>query len=251
MVEPRSSVIPPGATREQITQQNKEDFADSQASAEGAALLYLRLPTALVVEDLALGDSAARGVLQAGDIIRSFAGEPVTSPDQLPGALASTRPGQQVTATVVRGDDPPRDVTLTLGRSPSDPHGFLGITPAPGPPTVTGSRSRWPTSAGRRPGCMFSLAIIDKLTPGQLTSGRFVAGTGTITVDGLVGPDQGIRYKMLPPPRPGRPRSSCPADNCEEAAADAPDGLQLAKVARCEAVTAVDTLGHGGTPPGC
>jgi PDZ domain-containing protein len=252
MVEPRSSVIPPGATQEEITQRNKEDFADSQASAEGAAFLYLKLPTALVVEDLALGDSAARGVLQAGDIIRSFAGQPVTSPDQLTGVLASTRPGQQITATIVRGDDPPRDVTLTLGSFPDRPQGALGIIPGARPADRDEVSISLGDVGGPSAGLMFTLAIVDRLTPGELTSGRFIAGTGTITSTGLVGRIEGIRYKMLAAREAGATAFLVPADNCEVAAANTPDGLQLAKVATLQdAVTAVDTLGHGGTPPGC
>ncbi len=44
---------------------------------------------------------------------------------------------------------------------------------------------------------MFSLAVVDKLTTGELNGGKFVAGTGTITEDGKVGPIGGITHKML------------------------------------------------------
>ena len=44
---------------------------------------------------------------------------------------------------------------------------------------------------------MFSLAVVDKLTTGDLNGSKFVAGTGTITADGKVGPIGGITHKML------------------------------------------------------
>lgn len=252
LVEPRSIPFPPGATPEQITQQNEAAFADSQASAEGAAFLYLKLPTVLVVEDVAPGDSAARGILQAGDVIRAFAGQQVSTPDQLTGALATSHPGQQVALTIVRGDEPPRDVTLTLGSFPDRPQGALGIIPGARPADRDEVSISLGDVGGPSAGLMFTLAIVDRLTPGELTSGRFIAGTGTITSTGLVGRIEGIRYKMLAAREAGATAFLVPADNCEVAAANVPDGLQLAKVATLqEAVTAVDTLGHGGNPPGC
>lgn len=252
LVEPRSIPFPPGITPEQITQQNEEDFADSQASAEGAAFSYLKLPTVLVVEDIAPGDAAARGVLERGDVIRTFAGLPVTTPEQLTDALATTRPGQQVPLSITRGDDPPRDVSVTLGSFADRPQGALGIVPGARPADRDEVSISLGDVGGPSAGLMFTLAIVDRLTPGELTSGRFIAGTGTITSTGLVGRIEGIRYKMLAAREAGATAFLVPADNCEVALANAPDGLQLAKVSTLqEAVTAVDALGRGGTPPGC
>ena len=75
---------------------------------------------------------------------------------------------------------------------------------------------------GPSAGMMFALGIMDTLTPGELNGGENVAGTGTITADGTVGPIGGIRQKMWGAvgarrhlvPRPGvelrRSRRSCP-----------------------------------------
>ena len=43
---------------------------------------------------------------------------------------------------------------------------------------------------------MFALAVVDKLSPGELTGGRFVAGTGAIDAAGDVSPIGGIPFKM-------------------------------------------------------
>ncbi len=252
MVEPRSLAFPPGLTQEQIGQQNEEAFADSQASAEGAAMVYMKLPTIVVVEDFPPGDSPARGVLQPGDVIRSVAGAPVTTPDELRAVLATTRPGQHVTLNFQRGDDSPRDADVVLGAADGVPNGMIGIIPGARPADRNEVAISLGDVGGPSAGLMFTLAIIDKLTPGELTSGRFVAGTGTITSTGFVGRIEGIRYKMLAAQEAGATAFLVPADNCEVAKANAPDGLQLAKVSTLqEAVTAVDQLGHGGTPPGC
>jgi len=50
---------------------------------------------------------------------------------------------------------------------------------------------------GPSAGLMFSLAVIDKLTTGDLNDGKFVAGTGTISADGVVGSIGGITHKMM------------------------------------------------------
>lgn len=252
LVEPRSLAFPPGLSPEQIGERNERAFAESQTSAEGAALLYLNLPTVVVVEALAPGESAARGVLHPGDVIRSVNGVPVTTPDELTRILATTRPGQRLTLGVRHGDDPPRDIAIVLGSAEGAPQGIIGIVPGARPADRDEISISLGDVGGPSAGLMFTLAIIDKLTPGALTSGRFVAGTGTITSTGLVGPIEGIRYKMLAAREAGATAFLVPARNCEVANANVPDGLQLAKVDTLQdAVTAVELLGTGGTPPGC
>ena len=49
---------------------------------------------------------------------------------------------------------------------------------------------------GPSAGMMFALGIVDKLTPGNLTGGRFVAGTGEISANGAVSAIGGIQQKM-------------------------------------------------------
>jgi PDZ domain-containing protein len=252
MVEPRSLVYPPGLTPEEVGRENEEAFADSQASAEGAALLYMKLPTVVVVEDLPPGDSPARGLVQVGDVIRAVGGTPVTTPDELRAALATTRPGQRVVLNIQRGDDSPRDIEIVLGSAEGVQNGMVGIIPGARPADRNEISISLGDVGGPSAGLMFTLAIVDKLTPGELTSGRFIAGTGTITSTGLVGRIEGIRYKMLAAREAGATAFLVPADNCEVASANAPDGLQLAKVSTLqEAVAAVDQLGHGGTPTSC
>jgi PDZ domain-containing protein len=77
---------------------------------------------------------------------------------------------------------------------------------------------------------MFALGIVDKLTPGNLTGGKFVAGTGTITDDGKVGPIGGIEMKTVGARDKGAQYFLTPKDNCAAAARDVPEGLTLVKV---------------------
>lgn len=77
---------------------------------------------------------------------------------------------------------------------------------------------------------MFALGIYDKLTPGSLTGGKFVAGTGTIDDDGKVGPIGGIEMKTVGARDKGAQYFLTPAANCASAAEDTPSGLTLVKV---------------------
>jgi PDZ domain-containing protein len=101
---------------------------------------------------------------------------------------------------------------------------------------------------------MFALGIIDKLTPGDLTGGKKIAGTGTIDPDGVVGPIGGIRQKLVGARDAGARYFLAPADNCSEVVKHIPDGLTVVKVATLnaarDAVTAI-AAGKADTLPGC
>ena len=83
---------------------------------------------------------------------------------------------------------------------------------------------------GPSAGLMFSLAVVDKLTTGDLNGGKFVAGTGTINADGKVGPIGGITHKMLAAQEAGATVFLVPAENCDEAKSAHEDGIELVKV---------------------
>ena len=69
---------------------------------------------------------------------------------------------------------------------------------------------------GPSAGMMFALGIMDVLTPGELNGGENVAGTGTITSDGTVGPIGGIRQKMWGAKDAGAEWFLAPKSNCDE-----------------------------------
>ena len=95
-------------------------------------------------------------------------------------------------------------------------------------------------------GLIFALGVIDKLTPGQLTGGKSIAGTGTISADGTVGAIGGIRLKMLAAKRAGDRFFLAPKANCNDVVGFEPAGLKvipvdtLADAVRVLKVIAVD-----------
>jgi Lon-like protease len=74
---------------------------------------------------------------------------------------------------------------------------------------------------GPSAGLMFALAVYDTLTPGALTQGDTIAGTGTIAEDGSVGPIGGIQQKIVAAHDAGASLFFVPPDNCA-AALEAP-----------------------------
>ena len=66
---------------------------------------------------------------------------------------------------------------------------------------------------GPSAGLMWSIGLYDLLTPDDLTSGRTIAGTGTIDLDGKVGPIGGIADKVVAARRVGATVFLAPKDN--------------------------------------
>lgn len=249
---PRSEVYPPQKTAEQVAKENTQAFAQSENSAETAALKYLHYPTQVKVAALTKG-SPADGVLQPGDRLVSVDGKTVTDAEGLLKVLADRKPGEQAVLVYRRDGGPDTSATITLGTRPDkDPRGFLGITPTDAPDVSFSINFNLADIGGPSAGLMFSLAVVDKLTSGTLNDGKFIAGTGTIDGAGKVGPIGGIPFKMLAAHEAGASVFLVPAVNCSEALQRAPSGLRLVKVENLTtAVDALNTLTSGGDAPHC
>lgn len=109
---------------------------------------------------------------------------------------------------------------------------------------------------GPSAGLMFALGIIDKLagdgSGGDLTGGRSIAGTGTISPDGKVGAVGGVSLKTRAADRDGSTVFLVPKAECADAQAELPDGMRLIPVTTLKgAVESLRSLEKGGKVPGC
>ncbi|MFI7316133.1 S16 family serine protease [Streptomyces venezuelae] len=109
---------------------------------------------------------------------------------------------------------------------------------------------------GPSAGLFLSLGIIDKLdgdgSGGDLTGGRKIAGTGTITADGKVGPVGGVALKTQAAGRDGATVFLVPKDECSDAQAELPEGLRLVPITTLKGtVDALRALEKGGKVPSC
>lgn len=250
-IVPREEIFPPTKTEEQVEQENAQAFQDSETNAEAAALTFLDYPTVVVVNTV-VDDAPADGNLEPGDEIFSINGIEIHSADQVREVLGAAKPGQQVEVRYQR-DSTTGTADITLGAHPDDgQRGFLGVAPANHPDVPFDITISLADVGGPSAGLMFALAIVDKLSPGELNGGEFVAGTGEIDSDGNVGPIGGIPFKMAAAKDAGATVFLVPENNCLEARQRAPDGLRLVKVSTLtDAVSSLDVIRNGGDAPSC
>ncbi|GAA3501128.1 PDZ domain-containing protein [Streptomyces prasinosporus] len=244
-VVPHDTLYPDGKTEEESTQENAEEFSQSQESAKVAALKELDVPVkSWVIVSTVVKDSPSEGKLHAGDVIKAVDGRAVKEPADVADLVTRHEPGQDVVFTIVPAKEQAaaekekrtatRTEKVTITTTTSDDAGekraVVGIS--------AGTDHTFPFTidikladvGGPSAGLMFALGIYDKLTPGSLTGGTFVAGTGTIDDEGRVGPIGGIEMKTVGARDKGARYFLTPADNCAAAARDTPEGLTLVKV---------------------
>ncbi|WP_282694226.1 PDZ domain-containing protein [Streptomyces sp. CC208A] len=267
VVVPHDTLYPDGKTEEESSQENAEEFSQSQESAKVAALDQLGIPftTRVVVASVVKG-SPAEGTLHAGDVIRAVDGVKVVKPADVAAQVTKREPGEKVEFTIVPAKEAAaaekahkeatvtRKVVVTTVKSEEGDRAIVGIQ--------AGTDHVFPFTidieladvGGPSAGLMFALGIVDKLTPESLTGGKFIAGTGTIDDEGKVGPIGGIQMKLVGARNAGATHFLTPAENCAAAAADTPDGLTLIKVDTIDDATAsLEKLRKGDTAnlPSC
>lgn len=248
-VVPREVIYPPDETQKQIDQRNKQDFENSQNSAETAALRELGYPVLVTVDDVA-GGAPAEGHLVAGDVITSVDGVTVTSTHKLVSLIQAKPVGTPLTIGYTRGGTAGETVITATAGDDGKPH--IGVTVRQQQPSPYKINITLQDVGGPSAGMMFALGIIDKIKDEDLAGGLDIAGTGTIDDDGDVGPIGGIAQKMRGAKRDGATVFLAPADNCAEAVANAVPGLELVKVSTLDdALQALSTLRAHGTPPLC
>ncbi|HEX5119736.1 MAG TPA: PDZ domain-containing protein [Pseudonocardiaceae bacterium] len=250
---PKDDYFPPGESGQQVEQENVQEFKDSQSDAEVSALRYLHYPISAVAQQV-VPNTPADGRIHAGDKLVRVNGQTPNSAEGVQDALAGTTAGQTVDVVVQTGNQAPRDLKIKLGANPDQnrKQGFLGITPASHanvPFKITISLS---DIGGPSAGLMFALAVVDKLTPGNLNGGMKVAGTGEIDDLGNVSPIGGIPFKLVAARNAGATVFLTPADNCSEAETHVPAGLKLVKVTSLNsAIRELADLKAGRPVPGC
>lgn len=226
---PREQLFPANTSEEEVQQANEQAFSQSEANATIAALQHLDLPIytqVAAVQD----DGAVADVLEEGDLITAVDDTKISEPTELTQTIQDHAPGDRVTLHYVR-DDVDHEAEVTLGSDSTGDKTQLGVavTASSGPGMEV--KYRLKDVGGPSAGMIFSLAVIDKLSDGNLTGGKDVAGTGTIAEDGTVGPIGGIAHKIEAASAAGNELFLAPADNCAEAVqADAGD-MVVAKVA--------------------
>jgi PDZ domain-containing protein len=234
-----------GESDEEYRNRVLQQMDDSNYKAIAVAMDYLgyeMVPTAVVVSSVADGVSAA-DLLQPGDIVVEVNGVTTTSVDDFAPALEGFEIGDTIDMTVERNGSR-IDLQVELAEREDDPGApMIGITlgqlaEPPFPISIESGDVGGPSA-----GMMHTIAIIDTLTPGELTKGHVVAGTGTIQLDGTVGNIGGVRQKVVGAEAAGAEYIMVPQGNYESALTAERDHIEIIPVSTLDdAITFLDSL---------
>ncbi|MBT8164364.1 MAG: PDZ domain-containing protein [Acidimicrobiia bacterium] len=195
-------ILPPGQTSDERRLQNLELMMNSQQIAVAVALDRLGYDVgvvgtgALVAE--VLEGSGGFGIVEVGDIVVALDGTEIQFVQELISEVRAREVGDVITLTVSR-DNELRDVQIVLGESETDEGlPIIGISVAD-----AGSAFDLPFEVdidagavgGSSAGMMLTLAVYNTLSENDITNGRRIAGTGTISTDGSVDRIGGMKQK--------------------------------------------------------
>lgn len=230
-VLPRELIYRNGSTPTQNKQQGASELTSSKDNSRVAALRAAGYRVTESARIVAVAKGApADGRLRVGDVVVAVDGTNTPRTAQVVEKVQAHRPGSSVAITVRRSG---RLLTLDVGtmKAPDGSGARVGVALRRVfryPLTITNNVDD--SIGGSSAGTMFALAIYDLLTPGALTGGLDVAGTGEIDVDGHVGAIGGIRQKMAGAARAGADFFLVPAGNCSDALRGDDDGMRLIRI---------------------
>jgi PDZ domain-containing protein len=218
-VYPFNAVYAPDETSDDSREEGQVEMITSQDAATAAALRELGYVVKPAIEVAVVSPGTpADGKLQVRDILLEVDGVPITSGDDVLKAVTDAPAGKPITFKVGRGGSNGKVVEIQITPTMIDGTQRVGIRVGTGfefPFDVSVNISD--RIGGPSAGLMFSLAIYDVLTPGSLTGGQVVAGTGTMQLDGKVGPIGGISQKIVGARDDGAQLFMVPPANCDEA----------------------------------
>lgn len=227
---------PPDVSADEYRQLNLAAMDTSKEQALGVAFEHLGFDAitgdgAQIVQIVT--DSPADGAIELGEVITAVDGKPVELHSEAVRAIGEYRPGDRIDLTVRGEGETERQVSVELGRHPSDrARPFLGVTLR-----TAESRFEFPYEVeieserigGPSAGLAFTLEVLDVLTEGELTGGRKVAATGTMELDGTVGQVGGVAQKTVAVREAGVELFLVPEGELAEARRHA-DGLRVEAV---------------------
>ena len=238
---PREVILPKGVTPKELSEISIQNMKTSENVAIAVALKNLNYDIdskgdgVLVVG--ILDDSPVKDKLLKGDLLTTINGEQIFSASEFIATLRKYDIGETVTIGLTRdidGIDTEISISTELIEHieyDNEPMvGFLA--------TTVNERFDFPFEidiktgnvGGPSAGLMMALNVYNNLIPNDITNSLIVAGTGTIEIDGSVGPVGGIRQKVIAAKRAGSELILVPTANYEEASPLSTDDTAIVAV---------------------
>ncbi len=243
---PAGQVFPAGVDRQVHLARERERFSRQfdVAAAVGAAAagVPVEVLTEVVVIEVVAG-APADGLLAPGDVVTALDGRVVTSGADLAERIRALTPGTTVTLTVEH-EGTVRDQRVTVAAVDDTGEARLGVIVQTAVDDlvlpIDVALSPEVRIGGPSAGLMVGLTVYDLLAEEDLLAGRRVAGTGTLDVDGTVGPVGGVPQKVAAAIAAGYEVLLVPTASAAEAGAAADGRIEIIGVATLEeALTAL------------
>ena len=220
-VRRRVELVGRGLSDEQQDEQNQADMEQSKYAAtvvamRAAGLTVSPIPGVRVVK---VFSGPAASVLKDGDVIVSINGRAVADRDELGDAVGARPVGSRIAVGFLRGAERRSATVVTTGAPDDASRPIIGIRPDEAFRLPVGVTIDSQGIVGPSGGLVFTLAVADALTAGDLTRGHRVAATGTIALDGTVGLIGGIEQKVRAAEYVGADVFLVPAEEADQARA--------------------------------
>ncbi|OEG00351.1 hypothetical protein BHF71_00120 [Vulcanibacillus modesticaldus] len=204
---PKEYIMSDDEDPEDYTKRQLKVMSESQQNSIIAAFNYLKLPIevtdkGIVVMGLLSGVPSEK-ILKVGDLIIEVDDREIKRTDDLLSYFKEKEEGEIINVTYIRDEEIRTSKIPLVNLVDDDQNNFskkvgLGIYPSEEKEVITSKNIVFKTEdiGGPSAGLMFTLEIINQLIPNDLTKGYQIAGTGTITPNGIVGQIGGARLKV-------------------------------------------------------
>ena len=234
---PREVILPDGVTPQELSEISIQNMMTSENVAIAVALDSLNYEIqsegdGVLVVGL-LDDSPVKDKLIKNDLIVSINNELVKSVSEFISMLRTYEIGDIVNIGLIRNEQELTIETKLIEHVEYENEpmvGFLASTPNQQFIFPFEVDIKTGNVGGPSAGMMMALNVYNLLTEDDITNGKKIAGTGTIEIDGSIGPVGGVKQKVIAAKRANAGLILVPIANYEEASVFADDNTQIVAV---------------------
>jgi len=225
---PREVILPDGVTPKELSEISIQNMRTSENVAIAVALKNVGYEIESKGDGVAvvglLEDSPVKDKLKKGDLINSINNTDIYSATEFISTLRTYSIGETVSIGLLREIDGIKEQiyikTTLIEHVEYEGEPMVGFLA-----TTVNERFDFPFEidiktgnvGGPSAGLMMALNVYNNLIPEDITNSKIIAGTGTIEIDGSVGPVGGVKQKIIAAKRAGAELILVPVANFEEA----------------------------------